>query len=894
MAVLSIGTTTAASFVDDQILLMSGATLPQGVTGLGTINYATGLHSFVVNLGSVLSIPDKHITALTPAFMATGDSVWSIQILGTVQGKNTSGDKPTGVGLALSNGAALRASTITVGTEGTVYGNGIGLASATMMMVTNSGLIGGGVTGIFASASLGGGQSNLTLSPAGLAQNVTITNAALGEIFGQDYGIWNDSKSTLVVSNAGKITGGENTQSHNAGAVVSDGRLTLTNAATGEISGDIFSHWLGSAVTNQGIIYGTIRAEIDKSFIQSIDSLPPKLDVNRNGIFTDIGDVLADSPTLVGITVTNAGTIIGDDTVVKGSLVRDVLTNAATGVLRGNVEMGNGGDSVTNAGNVYGQIDMGKGNDTFSNAATGRVSVDVIDPDDAPAALDMGQGNDNATIAGLVVGRVDLGAGSDTLTLSGQINGPIYADHLFASGDEILPGDNLDGDDRITITASGRVNGPVYLGAGNNVINNSGVLDGESLYILDGAGPDRDVFAMIVARGGNDTLVNAAAGTIHGGVDLGDGNNTITNGGRIFAGQNEEFAALTTGAGHDTLTNTGRIGSEDPIFGAKGFVSSNLFNDRDHLDLVTAVSMGAGNDLLVNTGAASSATSGIFGLIEMGAGDDTVRGGASSEFVSTKGDTGADQYLLGAGADAFFLQDHDDKVDVFDGGLGLDLVDFGADRSVTSGGAGHRIDLSAGRITYFVNSLQDTIGNASVAGDTLRGIEQVIGSAGRDVIIGGAGAETIDGGAGGDTIRGGMGRDVLYGNSGSDVFVFGANTDAAGRVTLDSGVSRAARDIIMDFTRSRDGVGDQIWLNFDSNTRAGAAGVQNEFTFLGMNVGFSGNGGGTNRAEVRAIHQAGVTVIEVDTNGDRVADFTLALNGIHTLALADFYGNNVI
>lgn len=335
MAVISIGSTKTTSFVDEQILPGAGpATFPDGVTGLGTVNYTTGSHSFTVNSGSVLHIADDRDTSsgMLAAFAtAAGNSTWALQILGTVHALGTREGEANGVGISLNNGAATRASTVTVGADGSVYGSAIGLSSMTSMTLTNAGLIGGGDTGIYTDDN--NGRSNLTLTAAGVAGTVSITNSTTGEIFGAEFGIWNGSKSNLVVSNAGKISVTES-RSADDGAVISEGKLTLTNARTGEITGNIFGNWLGSAVNNQGQIFGTITAEIDTDFIRDIEREPLKVDVNRNGSFNDRGDLTTDSASLVGMTVTNSGTIAGfQGLAFDGSLVRDLLTNAASGIM---------------------------------------------------------------------------------------------------------------------------------------------------------------------------------------------------------------------------------------------------------------------------------------------------------------------------------------------------------------------------------------------------------------------------------------------------------------------------------------------------------------------------------------------------------------------------------
>ena len=556
---------------------------------------------------------------------------------------------------------------------------------------------------------------------------------------------------------------------------------------------------------------------------------------------------------------------------IDGSLLRDVVTNAAAGIIFGDVATADGADGFTNAGRLYGKADMGDGNDTFINAATGVVSAGNGDlgPLDA---VELGRGNDTATLAGKIFGNVDLGDGNDTLSLSGSVFGDVFTGP---------------GADSVTLAASGQITGSVFLLDGNNALTNAGSIGSN---IFQAAGED---VAGVVGLVGNDLLTNTSTGTIDYGVDLGGGADTVINNGRIY-NDYTDLVAVDTGLGNDVLTNSGTIGSEFPIFTDNRFSVTNIaaeFNNGFEISL--AVSMGGGDDILTNS--VGKVQGNIYGFISMGSGNDTVRGGANSEYVFD--DAGRDEYRLGAGADAFIVDSPDSSVDVCDGGTGLNLIAFAMDDGEEpvdppsdTEQLGHRIDLGAGRIIYEIDSFNDSISNGEFATDIISNVQQVVGSDGSDVILGGAVAETLSGGEGDDSILGGGGRDLLIGDLGADVFIFTA--------AAQSGVTRGTRDVIDDFS-SFDG--DQIWLDFDSNTRTGTAGTNaaNEFIFLGNNVGFTGSnyvegGVAQNYAEVRTLMQAGMTLVEVDTNGDRLADFSIALRGFHALDQNDFFGDNFI
>ncbi|MBW4610814.1 MAG: hypothetical protein KME22_27275 [Hassallia sp. WJT32-NPBG1] len=116
--------------------------------------------------------------------------------------------------------------------------------------------------------------------------------------------------------------------------------------------------------------------------------------------------------------------------------------------------------------------------------------------------------------------------------------------------------------------------------------------------------------------------------------------------------------------------------------------------------------------------------------------------------------------------------------DILDGGDGIDTVSYR--RSFNSSNIGVSVDLSQNIAFDGIDGL-----------DTLKNIENVIGSAYADRLIGGSNANTILGGDGNDIIEGKEGSDRLFGENGNDEIFGGAGDDylvgSAGNDLLDGG-----------------------------------------------------------------------------------------------------------
>jgi Ca2+-binding RTX toxin-like protein len=139
------------------------------------------------------------------------------------------------------------------------------------------------------------------------------------------------------------------------------------------------------------------------------------------------------------------------------------------------------------------------------------------------------------------------------------------------------------------------------------------------------------------------------------------------------------------------------------------------------------------------------------------------------------------------------------------------------------------------------------------------GNDTLIGNNAANLLVAGAGNDKLDAGAGDDWLRGGTGSDTLAGGAGADMFVFDAGDSAVG----------TGRDLVTDFEQGS----DRIDLS-----GAGAA------TFVGTQR-FSGAAG-----EIRYASFTDRTIVELDSDGDRLADIQIALTGDHDLRYDDFAG----
>jgi Ca2+-binding RTX toxin-like protein len=211
--------------------------------------------------------------------------------------------------------------------------------------------------------------------------------------------------------------------------------------------------------------------------------------------------------------------------------------------------------------------------------------------------------------------------------------------------------------------------------------------------------------------------------------------------------------------------------------------------------------------------------------------------------------------------------------DILNGGGGNDILQGGVGNDILNGGAGVNtadysylnsdpmgrvnVNLSLGTATEF-GSQASSSGpvRVQVGADTLTSIQNAVGTFGNDVLIGNSGNNVL---------TGGHGQDIMTGGAGADTFVFNSVSDSA----------NAAPDVITDF---QSGIDKLDLSGIDANT--GVSGNQ-AFTFLGQ--------GAFDNHAAELIYQViqGNAFVRGDVNGDGVADFTIKLSNVTSLAATD-------
>ena len=426
---------------------------------------------------------------------------------------------------------------------------------------------------------------------------------------------------------------------------------------------------------------------------------------------------------------------LGAVSVVGAAMADKIYTSDISNVA---FDGGAGNDTLTGgSGNDW--LVGGSGSDTLSGGAG--QDILLIDSEDLQADVDGGDGFDIALVADSAGVSLNLttanleaaygGDGSDSFTYSGSgsvvLSGGAGGDTLTGgSGADKLSGDA--GADKLTG------------GAGDDWL----FIDSE------------DVQASIDAGAGVDwVVVSTATGVAF---DLG--------------AANAEYAYGNDGADTFNTTGSGAIrvhggGGDDTITGGSGADVLVGGAGSDALDGA------AGGDYLSYVGSLAGVT------IDIGA--DTASGGDAEgdtidNFEGVIGSSFADTLTGSSGNDNFYGEYGDDTLkgaagsDYLDGGVGSDTASYAGSAAVT-------IDLGVG-----------TNSGGDAAGDTLVGIENLVGSANADTLTGDANANVIEGGASGDTLDGGAGSDTLsYAGSSAGITIdLSADTASGGDAVSDT------------------------------------------------------------------------------------------------------------
>lgn len=390
---------------------------------------------------------------------------------------------------------------------------------------------------------------------------------------------------------------------------------------------------------------------------------------------------------------------------------------------------------------------------------------------------------------------------------------------------------------------------------------NSDTRTGASTYSLPDANAPGTGYGAIWDAGGIDWISHG--GTAGATIDLRAATLEYEAGGGGFVSRVDGILGGFTIA-HGVEIENARGGSgHDLLIGNAGANRLLGFGGDDTL------SGGDGDDILLGGAGADTINGG------QGASDTAVYHGASGSYAVTA--AGANLYTISGGSDGGdtleaieFLAFSDGVFDIASLATGgLNIITGSPTHRIIGSPLGERLDGSTG---------DDEI-NGKDGNDVLRGFEgndtllggdgddRLVGMEGDDILRGEAGEDRLIGGGRGDIMDGGTGRDVARGQGGGDIFLFGDGDF--------SGTGGADSDRIVDF-----GLGADILDLSDVDAITG--GADDSFVFVGTS-GFSGAAG-----EVRYAQFTTHARVFGDTDGDRVADFAIRLDGTHVLAESDF------
>ena len=443
----------------------------------------------------------------------------------------------------------------------------------------------------------------------------------------------------------------------------------------------------------------------------------------------------------------------------------------------------------------------------------------------------------------------------------------VFAFTTTFSTSNLLPGQSVDTPDVTTLNGTGPIQFVMkeirydYLPSGND--------PGGAIDYLDLAGD-----GYVLATNPNYNVVTTSQGdsTVIGAL----GKDTI------YGLQGND--TLSGGAGDDTIS--GGLGT-NILDGGTGL---------DSVDYSQSIS-GAVVDLAAGTGTTTSGANDTLSNFENIKGSDyrdTLDGDANVNIIY--GASGNDIIDGKAGDDSIYGEAGDDTLsggfgdDLIDGGTGRDIIDFSSEGSSVEVVLKTDSDGTAisNQGTDTIRNIEDIIGSAY--DDTITGSESansLVGGAGLDTIYGGDGADTIDGGFGIDSLYGGSDNDLIHGNEDND-FVYGeAGNDVlfgdAGADVLDGGIGNDTLDggAGNDTLYGKDG-NDVLLGQADNDKLYGGLGDDTLDGGSGADRLFSGEGddsliGGTSGSDIDIVDysdQNNGVKIDLSSTGNQINKFS--------------------
>lgn len=627
----------------------------------------------------------------------------------------------------------------------------------------------------------------------------------------------------------------------------------------------------------------------------------------------------------------------GDD-VIDGGAGNDVL-NGGEGIDMLSYASAGAGVTVNLALRV--QKTGGAGNDTIANFEnlTGSDHDDVLTGDKNDNVIEGGEGND--ILAG--------GLGSDRLNGGNGFDLASYAVSKAAVtvdlGQNVVSGGDAEGDTLVSIEgvigskfadllAGDKHGNRLEGGAGDDALfggeGDDTLVGGAGADILDG-GDGIDTASYEGQRAA--LTIDLASGLALGGDAKGDTYISIEN---VIGGNGNDFIAgdaganeLSGGAGNDFLVGRG---GADLLDGGAGVDTASYLASAAAvtIDLVSGFGFGGDadgdrlvsienvigtryDDILIGDGGANR-LEGDEGddTIDGGDGNDVLIGGAGIDTLSYEsasagvtvnlsasaqrtGGAGNDtisgfENLIGSGHDDVLSGDKGDNR--IEGGAGNDIIMGGLGADYIDGGDGvDTASYAQSKAAVTIDLLNGIVGGGDAEGDTLRFIENLIGSRFNDELTGDDSDNTLEGGAGADYLDGGNGSDTVSYASSSAVTVDLSTGFANG--------GHAKGDVLISIENVIGSRGNDV-LTGDAGANALFGGNGNDLLSGGAGADYLDGGAGIDTASY--VSSAAAVTVDLSTGfgfgGDAEADQLISIENLvgseHDDVLTGDAGNNAI
>jgi serralysin len=336
-------------------------------------------------------------------------------------------------------------------------------------------------------------------------------------------------------------------------------------------------------------------------------------------------------------------------------------------------------------------------------------------------------------------------------------------------------------------------------------------------------------------------------------------------------------ATVDAGAGNDLIDIWHQKNAV--IDGGKGTDSIEFYNYAGAFvpaDGVARVDLQKGTG--TNPFGGTLAIENVENVINMFNGSSDLRGDGHANYL--RGGASADTLMGRGGDDIISVRQNftvDPRATIADGGAGKDTLqaDMTEGPGAPTSGTGAtlkffnvlNIDNADKNTGTFHGGVYRNFETFQVYGDLTREVFQFTGSNNGETVLSSTADDTLNGRGGNDVLNGSTGADRLIGGKGADHFQYQSLSDST--------VAAAGRDTIADFSHAQH---DRIDLSpiFASLNFGGA------YDFIGGKK-FDGHS-----SEVRFEHHGSDTLVMIDDNGDKTADFEILLDGHLNLVKGDF------